>query len=111
MVTVNHHKTFPILRKKAAVIPEAAILAMEIRVVVIHAVAIRAAVIRAAVIHVAAIRTAVRNAMRCALPPAIASVPPMTIMVSVTGRKRFVKRVVRRNAIEFQVLIRDSPGN
>lgn len=78
----------------AAVI--AAILVMEIRAVAIRAVAILAAAILAA-----AIQTAVRNAIRCALPPAIAPVLPMTIMVSVTGQRKFARRVVRLNAIEL----------
>jgi hypothetical protein len=77
---------------------------MATRAVVIHAVVTHAVVIHAAAIRVAAIQTAVRNVMRCALPTAIAPVLLTMIMVSVTGPRKFVKRVVRRSVIELGTL-------
>jgi len=78
-----------------------AVVTVGIRAMAIRAVVILVVVIPAEAIPVAVILSAVSNAIRCALPTAIAVVLSMMIMVSVTGGRMFVTQVVRRNAIEL----------
>ena len=90
---------------RVAAILAAAIHAAAILVAVIPVAAIRVVVIRAVAIRAAVIRPAVSNAIRCAPLTATPFVLSMMIMVSVTGGRMFVRRIVRRNAIELWALM------